>query len=167
MAFDLDHALRYLIAAEGSDLHLKVPSYPLIRLHGHLEPMPGTERLYPEDTERALQEMLHDAEKLAEFHAENEVDFSYSVEGLGRFRVNAFLQRGSVSIVMRAIPVVIKSVDELGLPPAVTTLAEQERGIILLTGTTGSGKSTTLAAMIDHMNRTMHKHIVTIEDPIE
>ena len=111
--------------------------------------------------------MLDDEDKIAEFHAENEVDFSYSVEGLGRFRVNAFLQRGSVSIVMRAIPVTIKSVDELGLPDAVTTLAEQERGIILLTGTTGSGKSTTLAAMIDHMNRTMQKHIVTIEDPIE
>ena len=167
MAFDLDHALRYLIAAEGSDLHLKVPSYPLIRLHGHLEPIAGTERLFPEDTRSALGQMLLDPEKLAEFDAENEVDFSYSVEGLGRFRVNAFLQRGSVSIVMRAIPVVIKSVDELGLPDAVTTLANQERGIILLTGTTGSGKSTTLAAMIDHMNRTMKKHIVTIEDPIE
>ena len=167
MAFDLDHALRYLIAAEGSDLHLKVPSYPLIRLHGNLEPIAGTERLFPEDTRQALAQMLHDPEKVGEFQAENEVDFSYSVEGLGRFRVNAFLQRGSVSIVMRAIPVVIKSVDELGLPDAVTTLANQERGIILLTGTTGSGKSTTLAAMIDHMNRTMQKHIVTIEDPIE
>jgi twitching motility protein PilT len=167
MAFDLDHALRYLIAAEGSDLHLKVPSYPLIRLHGHLEPIAGTERLFPEDTRQALAQMLLDPEKVAEFDAENEVDFSYSVEGLGRFRVNAFLQRGSVSIVMRAIPVVIKSVDELGLPEAVTRLAQQERGIVLLTGTTGSGKSTTLAAMIDHMNRTMKKHIVTIEDPIE
>src|ERR687890_156881 len=167
MAFDLDHALRYLIAAEGSDLHLKVPSYPLIRLHGHLEPIPGTERLYPEDTERALGEMLTDNEKVSEFDSENEVDFSYAVEGLGRFRVNAFRQRGSVSIVMRAIPVVIKAVDELGLPEVVTSLAEEERGVILLTGTTGSGKSTTLAAMIDHMNRTMSKHIVTIEDPIE
>src|SRR4051794_13553046 len=167
MAFDLDHALRYLIAAEGSDLHLKVPAYPLIRLHGHLEPIPGTERLFPEDTERALSEMLADNEKLSEFEADNEVDFSYAVEGLGRFRVNAFRQRGSVSIVMRAIPVMIKAVSELGLPEAVTNLAEEERGIILLTGTTGSGKSTTLAAMIDHMNRTMAKHIVTIEDPIE
>ena len=111
--------------------------------------------------------MLNDNEKVAEFDAENEVDFSYAVEGLGRFRVNAFRQRGSVSIVMRAIPVVIKSVDELGLPEVVTQLAEQERGILLLTGTTGSGKSTTLAAMLDHMNRTMAKHIVTIEDPIE
>src|SRR3954465_9321902 len=141
MAFDLDHALRYLIAAEGSDLHLKVPSYPLIRLHGSLEAIPGTERLFPEDTRSALTQMLDDPDKLAEFEAENEVDFSYSVEGLGRFRVNAFLQRGSVSIVMRAIPVVIKSVEELGLPEAVTKLAQEERGIILLTGTTGSGKS--------------------------
>jgi twitching motility protein PilT len=167
MAFDLDHALRYLIAAEGSDLHLKIPSYPLVRLHGELEPIPGTERLYPEDTQAALHQMLDDPEKLEEFASENEVDFSYSVEGLGRFRVNAFLQRGSISIVMRAIPVIIKNVDELGLPEVVTRLAEEERGIILLTGTTGSGKSTTLAAMIDHMNRTMAKHIVTIEDPIE
>ena len=167
MAFDLDHALRYLIAAEGSDLHLKIPSYPLVRLHGSLEPIPGTERLYPEDTQRALEQMLDDPEKLEEFESENEVDFSYSVEGLGRFRVNAFMQRGSISVVMRAIPVIIKAVDELGLPEVVTRLAEEERGIILLTGTTGSGKSTTLAAMIDHMNRTMSKHIVTIEDPIE
>ncbi|HEV8053627.1 MAG TPA: type IV pilus twitching motility protein PilT, partial [Candidatus Limnocylindrales bacterium] len=156
-----------LIAAEGSDLHLKVPAYPLVRLHGVLEPIPGTERLFPEDTQQALAQMLDDADKLEEFDSENEVDFSYSVEGLGRFRVNAFMQRGSISIVMRAIPVIIKAVEELGLPESVTKLAEEERGIILLTGTTGSGKSTTLAAMIDHMNRTMSKHIVTIEDPIE
>src|ERR687895_2087647 len=108
--------------------------------------------------------MLHDPEKVAELDSEGEVDFSYAVEGLGRFRVNAFRQRGSISVVMRAIPVMIKAVSELGLPEAVTTLAQEERGIILLTGTTGSGKSTTLAAMIDHMNRKMAKHIVTIED---
>src|ERR687892_997257 len=167
MAFDLDHALRYLIAAEGSDLHLKIPSYPLVRLHGSLEPIPGTERLYPEDTQRALEQMLDDPEKLEEFDSENEVDFSYSVEGLGRFRVNAFMQRGSISIVMRAIPVIIKAVEELGLPDSVTQLAEEERGIILLTGTTGSGKSTTLAAMVDHINSTRPRHIVTLEDPIE
>ena len=167
MPFDLDHALRYLIASEGSDLHLKVPSPPLVRLHGELQPIPGTERLSRDDTVRAVQEMLRDPNKLAEFEAENEVDFSYSMEGLARFRVNAFYQRGTVSVVMRAIPVNIKSVDELNLPSVISRLAEEERGIILLTGTTGSGKSTTLAAMIDHMNRTMHKHIVTIEDPIE
>src|SRR6476659_672128 len=167
MPFDLDHALRYLIASEGSDLHLKIPSPPLVRLHGELEAIPGTEPLAPEDTIGAVTEMLHDPNKLAEFEAENEVDFSYSMEGLARFRVNAFYQRGTVSVVMRAIPVNIKSVDELNLPSVISRLAEEERGIILLTGTTGSGKSTTLAAMIDHMNRTMHKHIVTIEDPIE
>src|SRR3954453_2953699 len=111
--------------------------------------------------------MPHDNEKLAEVEGDIEVDFSYAVEGLGRSRVNAFRQRGSVSIVMRAIPVVIKAVEELGLPEVVTKLAGEERVIILLTGTTGSGKSTTLAAMIDHMNRAMSKHIVTIEDPIE
>src|SRR3954449_10232869 len=167
MPFDLDHALRHLIASEGSDLHLKVPSPPLVRLHGELQAIPGTERLSPADTVAAVQEMLHDPNKLAEFEAENEVDFSYSMEGLARFRVNAFYQRGTVSVVMRAIPVNIKSVQDLLLPPVISKLAEEERGIILLTGTTGSGKSTTLAAMIDHMNRTMHKHTVTIEDPIE
>ena len=167
MPFDLDHALRYLIASEGSDLHLKIPSPPLVRLHGKLEPIPGLEPLSPHDTIGAVQEMLQDPNKLAEFEAENEVDFSYSLEGLARFRVNAFYQRGTVSVVMRAIPVNIKSVEELNLPSVISRLAEEERGIILLTGTTGSGKSTTLAAMIDHMNRTMHKHIVTIEDPIE
>src|ERR671919_390060 len=167
MPFDLDHALRYLIGAEGSDLHLKVPAYPLVRLHGVLEPISGTERLTPQDTERVLHQMLNDPNKLAEFEAENEVDFSYALEGLARFRVNAFRQKGFVSLVMRAIPVNIKSVEELQLPPVIRRLAEEERGIILLTGTTGSGKSNTLAAMIDHMNRTMHKHIVTIEDPIE
>src|SRR3954466_4648198 len=167
MPFDLDHALRHLIASEGSDLHLKVPSPPLVRLHGELQAIPGTERLSPADTVAAVQEMLQDPNKLAEFEAENEVDFSYSMEGLARFRVNAFRQRGRVSLVMRAIPVDIKSVDELNLPSTISRLAEEERGIVLLTGTTGSGKSTTLAAMIDHMNRTMHKHIVTIEDPIE
>ena len=167
MPFDLDHALRYLIAAEGSDLHLKVPAYPLVRLHGKLEPINGSERLTPQDTERVLHEMLNDPNKLAEFEAEHEVDFSYALEGLARFRVNAFRQKGFVSLVLRAIPVNIKSIEELSLPPVIRRLAEEERGIILLTGTTGSGKSTTLAAMIDHMNRTMHKHIVTIEDPIE
>jgi twitching motility protein PilT len=167
MPFDLDAALRHLVAHEGSDLHLKVPSPPLIRLHGGLEPIPGSERLTPPDTASALQAMLSDPAKLEEFAAEHEVDFSYSLEGLGRFRVNAFKQRGSISIVMRAIPMSIKSIEELQLPPVVCELAEAERGIILLTGTTGSGKSTTLASMIDHMNRTMRKHIVTIEDPIE
>jgi twitching motility protein PilT len=165
--FDIDDALRYLIVHEGSDLHLKVPSQPIVRIHGNMEPIEDSERLKAEDTERVLREILLDENKLAEFATENEVDFSYQIEGLARFRVNAFRQRGYVSLVMRAIPVNIKSVDDLLLPPVITKLAEEERGIILLTGTTGSGKSTTLAAMIDHMNRTMKKHIITLEDPIE
>src|SRR3954452_12815424 len=165
--FDIDDALRHLIVNEGSDLHLKVPSQPIVRIHGKMIPIEGSEPLKPEDTERVVREILHDPNKLAEFDNENEVDFSYQIEGLARFRVNAFRQRGYCSLVMRAIPVNIKTPDELLLPPAITKLAEEERGIILLTGTTGSGKSTTLAAMIDHMNRTMQKHIVTIEDPIE
>ena len=168
MAFDLDHALRYLIAAEGSDLHLKVPSYPLIRLHGHLEPIPDTERLYPEDSERALGEMLHDPERIAEFEAEGEVDFSYAVEGprpLPRQRVPP----ARLDLDRHARDPGDDQDDRRARPAARSspTLAQEERGIILLTGTTGSGKSTTLAAMLDHMNRTMAKHIVTIEDPIE
>src|SRR4051794_33866779 len=103
--------------------------------------------------------MLDDPEKLEEFASENEGDFSYSVEGLGRLRVKAFMQPGSASGAMRSVPVIIKAVEELGLPEAVPQLAEQERGILPLTGTPGPGKSTTLAAMIDHMNRTMSKHI--------
>jgi twitching motility protein PilT len=165
--FDLHSALRFLIAHEGSDLHLKVGSLPLIRAHGTLTPVEDTEPLRDEDTRAVLHEMLADEHKLAEFHEEHEVDFSYAVAGLARFRVNAFQQRGWVSLVLRAIPERIKTIDQLNLPPAIRTLAEEERGIILLTGTTGSGKSTTLAAMIDHMNTTMTKHVVTIEDPIE
>jgi twitching motility protein PilT len=132
-----------------------------------LRPLEGYSALIPDDTDRVLGEMLEDAAQLEAFAADNELDFAYSVEGLARFRVNAFRQRGSISIVARLIPFEVKSIDELGLPPVLTNLSEEERGLILLTGTTGSGKSTTLAAMIDHINRTRARHIVTIEDPIE
>jgi twitching motility protein PilT len=165
--FDLDSALRYLIQKEGSDLHLKVPARPLIRVHGKLEPIENAEPLTPEDTERIMRQMLKDPAKLEEFASEREVDYAYAVPGLARFRVNAFSQRGSISLVCRAIPFSIRTMESLGLPPAIKNLAEEERGIILVTGTTGSGKSTTLAAMIDHINATMAKHVVTIEDPIE
>jgi twitching motility protein PilT len=165
--FDLQAALREVIDTEGSDLHLKVPSRPLIRTHGILEPIPDSQPLTPQDTERVLHEMLTEESRLREFMEENEIDFSYAVPGLARFRVNAFRQRGAVSIVCRAIPHTIRTVEELNLPPVIAELAHEERGIILVTGTTGSGKSTTLAAMIDEINRTRSKHIVTIEDPIE
>ena len=165
--FDVDAALRRLIEAEGSDLHLTVPSPPLMRLHGDLVAMDGHPELTGADTHAVLEHLLADPAKREEFEAEGEADFSYALEDCGRFRINAFRQRGSVALVCRAIPYEITAIDELGLPPVITTLAEEERGIVLVTGTTGSGKSTTLAAMIDHVNRTRAKHVVTIEDPIE
>ena len=164
---DIDACLRYLVEAGGSDLHLKVPSNPLIRVDGELVPVPGSEGLTPLETERAVYTMLTDEDKLREFKEEREVDFAYGIDGTGRFRVNAFHQRGAVSIVCRAIPFKIRTIEELSLPTVINDLADEERGIILVTGTTGSGKSTTLAAMIDHMNENGSKHIVTIEDPIE
>jgi len=168
VSFDLHRALIKLIEMQGSDLHLKVPSQPLCRVDGELVPIAGTEPLRSEDTDGAVRMMLgEDQVKIGEFDAEGEVDFAYAVSGLARFRVNAFRQRGSVSIVMRAIPYGIKTIEELDLPPVIRELAEEERGIVLLTGTTGSGKSTTLASMIDHINSTRSRHIVTIEDPIE
>jgi twitching motility protein PilT len=167
MSFDLHFCLHDLIEPGGSDLHLKVPSPPVVRVDGSMHPVDGLAPLTPEDTERAVHEMLGDPAKLQEFNDEGEVDFAYSIPGLARFRCNAFRQRGSVSVVVRAIPVSIKSISELSLPPVIRELAEEERGIVLLTGTTGSGKSTTLAAMIDHINSTRRRHIVTVEDPLE
>src|SRR5437764_13113187 len=167
MAFDLEAALKRVIEMGGSDLHLKVPSPPLIRIHGRLDPIPGADKLMPNDTEDVFRLMVTDEGKREEFGRERELDFSFGMQGAGRFRVNAFHQRGSISFVFRAIPSDIKTVEELNLPLSINDLADEERGIILVTGTTGSGKSTTLAAMIDRMNTSMHKHIVTIEDPIE
>ena len=165
--FDIDQALMHVIETEGSDLHLKVPSPPVVRRHGTLTQIPDMEKLLPAQTEQVLFHMLTDENKLEAFRKEREVDFSYSIPGVARFRVNAFVQRGSVSLVCRAIPFQIKSVAELLLPEVITTLANEERGLILVTGTTGSGKSTTLAAMIDHINSNYAKHTVTIEDPAE
>jgi twitching motility protein PilT len=165
--FDVEGALRELVKKEGSDLHLKVGTAPLYRVNGELTVDGGAEGLSPEDTEGALRTLLSDQVKLEEFAQEHEVDFSFEIPDTARFRINAFQQRGVISMACRAIPHHISTIEELSLPPVVRELAEEERGIVLLTGTTGSGKSTTLAAMIDHMNQTMSKHIVTIEDPIE
>jgi twitching motility protein PilT len=165
--FDLREVLEYVVREEGSDIHLKVNSKPLARIHGRLAPIEQFEPLTSADTERMAREMLDDPLKVEEFDTEHEVDFSYSVHGLARFRVNAFSQRGTISVALRVIPFAVKTVDELGLPPVISDLANEERGLILLTGTTGSGKSTTLAAIIDHINETKQSHIVTIEDPIE
>jgi twitching motility protein PilT len=165
--FDVEAALRELVEKGGSDLHLKVGSAPLYRVNGDLLIDQGAAVLGAEDTEAALKALLSDEAKLAEFAREHEVDFSYEIQQVARYRINAFLQRGVISMACRAIPHHISTIDDLALPDVVRDLAEEERGIVLLTGTTGSGKSTTLAAMIDHMNNSMSKHIVTIEDPIE
>lgn len=158
--------LRELVHRNGSDLHLKVGAPPLFRVDGVLRPG-EMQALTAQDTEQALHDLLTDQAKLHEFAEEHEVDFSFEIPDLARFRINAFRQRGVVSLACRAIPSKISTIEELSLPPVISELAEEERGIILLTGTTGSGKSTTLAAMIDHINSTTSKHIVTIEDPIE
>jgi twitching motility protein PilT len=166
--FDVNEALHALIAHGGSDLHIKAGNRPLIRVDGLLQAIDQDgEKLSPADMEAAMDELLQETAKREEFAEDGEVDFSYVLAGVARFRVNAFRQRGSVAIVARAIPFGIRTIDELALPEVVRDLAEEERGIILVTGTTGSGKSTTLAAMIDHMNERFARHVVTIEDPIE
>jgi twitching motility protein PilT len=167
--FDLSATLDRVAEWEGSDLHLKPDSPPLIRVNGELEPLSDVATLTRPDTERILWQMLEDPVKGAEFEEEHEVDFSYSHNGTspGRFRVNAFRQIGGVTLVCRAIPQRIRSADELALPPVISELAREERGIVLVTGSTGSGKSTTLAAMVDQINSERARHIVTIEDPIE
>ena len=167
MPFQVDDSLRYVVDNLGSDLHLKVGAPPMARVHGALGAIPGSAPLTTEDTEEALRTLLGVLPARAEFDEEGEADFSYSIPAVSRFRVNAFRQRGSISIVCRAIPYQVPTIEDLGLPPAIRTLAEERRGIILLTGTTGSGKSTTLAAMLDHINETRAEHIITLEDPIE
>ncbi len=165
---DVDAALKYLFESGGSDLHIKVPAQPMQRLNGVLQPIPNTDKVMPDDALGVLKHITREKpEKYDEFMDVGEVDFAYPLPGVARFRVNAFRQRGSCSIVMRAIGMDIKSIDELMLPPAIKKLSEEERGIVLVTGTTGSGKSTTLAAMIKHINDTMPKHVITLEDPIE
>ena len=163
----VEQALAYLVTKGGSDLHLTTGSAPLVRLHGSLIPIPGTPELTPDDTQEVLDSFLTDPEKKHEFVADNEVDFSFELADVARFRVNAYRQRGSVSMVLRAIPFTIRTIGELDLPDVVEKLAAEERGLILVTGATGSGKSTTLASIIDHINTNTSKHIVTIEDPIE
>jgi twitching motility protein PilT len=150
----------------ASDVHLKVGAPPMMRIAGALQPQPGMPRLSHEDT-IALAAAIMPAGLRERFKAEQEVDLAYSAPGLGRFRCSVFQQRGTVGLVLRLIPALIRSIDDLSLPPVLTTIAEEERGLVLVTGTTGSGKSTTLAAMVDHINRHRSAHIITVEDPIE
>ena len=166
---DVAQILTDAVGKGASDIHLKVGNTPLARVDGELGPLYpdlAGEKLMPPDTERMMRELMPEF-RIKDFENENEADFAYAAPGLGRFRVNAFKQRGSVSLILRAIPFEAPTLEQLGQPDVVKKLAEEERGIVLVTGTTGSGKSTTLAAMVRHINDTMRKHIVTIEDPIE
>ena len=135
--------------------------------HGTLRAIDGIEPLTIAETEAAVEKLIDDERIREEFAADGEADLSYELSGISRFRVNVFRQRGTVAIVCRAIPFQIRSIEDLALPPVIRQLADEQRGIILLTGTTGSGKSTTLAAMIDHINSTYAHHVITLEDPIE
>jgi twitching motility protein PilT len=162
----LSDLLKKLIEMGGSDLHLTTNTAPQVRVDGALKPLDGFKTLTSADTKQLAYSVLTDAQK-HRFEESLELDFSFGVRGLSRFRANLFNQRGAVGAVFRAIPYEIRSFDNLGLPPIVTKLCDKPRGLILVTGPTGSGKSTTLAAMIDKINRERHEHIVTIEDPIE
>jgi twitching motility protein PilT len=158
--------LKVAVDSGASDLHLKVGSFPMMRLRGALVPASAEKKLDHEDL-MAMSAAIMSTAQREKFRESQEVDLAYSVSGLGRFRCNIFQQRGTVGLVLRVIPMQIRTIDELALPPVLKRIADEERGLVLVTGTTGSGKSTTLAAMIDHINRTRSAHVMTIEDPIE
>ncbi|MDT7779357.1 MAG: twitching motility protein PilT [Acidobacteriota bacterium] len=166
MPIRIDDLLRVAAQFGASDLHCKAGSQPFMRLGGELRPVAGTPRLSQEDTLDMAFSMMSNRQK-QRFKEVSEADIAYGVSGLGRFRANIFQQRGTVGMVLRVIPDKVRSITELGLPPVVERIAEEQRGLILVTGTTGSGKSTTLAAVIDYINSTRGGHIITIEDPIE
>lgn len=163
---ELNDILSLALKARASDIHLKAGLPPIYRIDGSLRPLPKAPRISPEQTKQIAHDIMNDAQR-ARMQDVHEVDLSYGVPGLGRFRVNAFSQRGSVSIVFRTIPFETKSIDQLLLPPVLKKLALEQRGMVLVTGATGSGKSTTLSALLDHINSHRTDHIVTIEDPIE
>lgn len=162
----LPELLRKMTDAGGSDLHLSTNSAPQIRVHGHLNALTAYPALTPADTKRLAYSVLTDAQK-HRFEENLELDFSFGLKGMSRFRANLFNQKGAVGAVFRAIPYEIKSFSDLGLPKIVSDMCTKPRGLILVTGPTGSGKSTTLASMIDKINEDRHDHILAIEDPIE
>src|SRR6266478_3478502 len=161
----LSELLRKMIEHGGSDLHITTNSAPMVRVHGILRPLEYSE-LTPAETKQLAYSVLTDAQK-HRFEENLELDFSFGLKGLARFRGNCFNQRGAVGAVYRVIPFEIKSFQQLNLPAIVSRLCDKPRGLILVTGPTGSGKSTTLAAMLDKVNTERHEHIITIEDPIE
>ena len=162
----LPDLLKKMTDLGGSDLHLSTNSAPQVRVHGHLAPLPGFGSMSPSDTKRLAYSVLTDSQK-HRFEENLELDFSFGLKGMSRFRANIFNQKGAVGAVFRAIPYEIKTFDALGLPAVVSDMCKKPRGLILVTGPTGSGKSTTLASMVDKINVERHEHILTIEDPIE
>ncbi len=158
--------LKIAVERSASDLHLKVGSFPMARVHGNLVRVTEEQRLDHESLVEMAASIMS-ATQRQRFKDAQEIDLAYSVPGLGRFRCNVFQQRGTIGMVLRVIPVTVKGLDELGLPEVLKTIASEERGLVLVTGTTGSGKSTSLAAMVDHINQTRATHVITIEDPIE
>ena len=162
----IDDLLRIAMERKACDLHLKVGNYPHIRVDGELVPLTEQPRVTAEDMLNMAFSMMTNRQK-QKFKESAELDMAYGVAGLGRFRVNVFQQRGNVGMVLRVIPTKIRALEELYLPQIIEQICEEARGLVLVTGVTGSGKSTTLAAMIDRINSTRPEHIITIEDPIE
>ncbi len=166
MPVDLNEILKAAIKNGASDIHLKSGLPPMFRLDGALVPLKSAERLVPEDLQRMTVGIMNPVQK-ERYETNRECDLAYGIPGLGRFRVNVFQQRGTVAAVFRVIPFGVKSIEQLLLPKVIESIAMEQRGLILVTGTTSSGKSTTLAGMIEHINSNRTCHIVTIEDPIE
>jgi twitching motility protein PilT len=163
---NIDALLSELVSRGGSDLHVTVGSHPVVRLHGSLQRLEEFPKLNADDTLHMLYRIMS-SEQQKRLETQGQLDMSYSIPGLARFRVNVYSQRESLAAAFRLIPMELKTLEELGLPPSLHLLTSKPRGLVLLTGPTGSGKSTTLAALIDEINRQRTDHIVTIEDPIE
>ena len=163
---ELNDILSVAVKGGASDIHLKAGLPPMFRLNGQLLPLKDRQRISPEEMSRMALSIMNNYQR-ERFKQFNEMDLAYGVPGLGRFRVNVFQQRGTVGIVLRVIPFKLRSLDDLRLPPVLKDIALEERGLIMVTGTTGSGKSTTLAGMIDHINANKTVHVMTVEDPIE
>jgi twitching motility protein PilT len=162
----IDALLERMVALGASDLHITVGSPPVVRVNGTLQPLEGTEPFAPTETHQLLYRMLS-TEQQKTLEVKRQIDMAHSIPGLARFRVNVYFQRETVGAAFRLIPAEIKTLEELGIPTSLHGLTERPRGLVLITGPTGSGKSTTLAALIDEINRKRHEHILTIEDPVE
>jgi len=164
--YSIDALLERMVALDASDLHITVGSHPVVRVRGKLDRLEDAPQLSPEDTQTLLYRILS-TEQQKQLEIKRNIDFAHAIPGLARFRVNVFFQRETLSAAFRLIPTEIKTLEELGIPATLHALTDRPRGLVLVTGPTGSGKSTTLAALIDEINRNRAEHILTIEDPIE